>query len=339
MNYKEALRQLHAGTVHPVYLCYGTESYLMDEFIEDLTRRLIPEEEREFAVGKFDLTDTPVEAAVEDAETLPFLASRKLVVARNATFLTGAKEQGKAVHQLERLSAYANRPMESAVLVLAVMADKLDERKKIVKQLKERAAVVVFAPLAPAELQRWVVRGAEQRGCVMSEQTADKLIRQTGSELQRLSAELDKLSLYAGSSGEITPEAVEQLAVRSTEYDIFSMIDAIAALRIDHALQMFYELLKRKEEPVRMVALITRQFRHILLVKALTEQGLSPQAIAAKLRLAPYAVKVTLDQARKFDHVRLRQILTLLGELDYEMKSGRVEKVFGLEMFLMKLCG
>ena len=162
MDAKRALKDIQAGRPAPVYLCYGPEKYKMREFIQVLTDLLIEPEHKEFAVSKFDLSEISLSAVLEDAETLPFMVPKKLVIAKNALFFTGAKESSKIEHHLDRLTDYLKSPAEHTVVVFTVDADKLDERKKIVKALKDLEAAVPFLSLSPEELQQWVAKQAEQ---------------------------------------------------------------------------------------------------------------------------------------------------------------------------------
>ncbi|MDF2725589.1 MAG: holA [Paenibacillus sp.] len=337
MDYKSAARDIGKGNVSPVYVCHGTESYLLREFIGYLTQKLVEPEYREFAVSKYDLSETSLDIVLDDAQTLPFMAPKKLIIADNAVFFTGAKESGKVQHQPEKLLEYMKAPSEFSVIAFTVEAEKLDERKKIVKSLKE--ATIPFLPMNAESLLQWVNKQAERRSFNFAEGAADQLILYTGGGLQTLAAEIEKLSLFVGAGGTVTGESVDKLVTRSTEQNVFILIDDIVRLRLNRAFSILYDLLKQREEPVKLVLLIARQFRIVLQVKELSKQGLSQQQMASQLGLHPYAVKVAAEQGQKFAPERLEYILAQLAELDYKMKSGKVDKVLGLEMFLMRLAG
>ncbi|NOU95496.1 DNA polymerase III subunit delta [Paenibacillus sp. LMG 31456] len=337
MDYKSTLKQIQKGIFAPIYICYGAESYLIQELIHKLTDRLIDPEHKEFAVSKYDLTETSIDTVIEEAETLPFMVPSKLVIASNALFLTGAKESTKVEHRLERLTEYLKTPADFTVLVLTVSADKLDERKKLVKSLKESNFLVPCATLSAEELTQWVKQGAEKAGFSFAPGVEEQFILYTGTSLNALSSELEKCALYVGRGGVITEDALDQLVTRSIEQNIFILIEHIVQLQLEKAFTMLSELLRRKEEPIKIMALIARQFRIMFQVKDLQQQGYSQQQMASQLGLHPYAVKIASGQSNRFELKRLADILGQLADLDYQMKSGKIDKALGLEMFLLRL--
>ncbi|WP_127579773.1 DNA polymerase III subunit delta [Paenibacillus koleovorans] len=335
MDYRSAAREVAKSGARPVYVCYGTEKYLIREFIQYITDKLIDPDVRDFAISRHDFSETSLEAVLEDAQTLPFMAEKKLVIAKSAIFLTGAKDTSKVEHNTEKLLEYLKSPCEFSVLILLVDADKLDERKKVVKALKECA--IAFPVLNAEDLLQWVKRQAERHSFSFADGAADQTVLYAGSNLQTLSAELDKLSLYVGSGGVVTGDIVEQLVTRSTEQNVFILIEDIVRLRLQRAFTILHELIKMKEEPVKLTLLIARQFRIILQVKESMKLGYSQQQLAGQLGLHPYAVKVAAEQGSRYTDEQLTRILTELAELDYKMKSGKIDKVLGLELFLLQL--
>lgn len=337
MDAKAAAKAVKQGEVSSVYLLYGSEKYQMNEFAALLERQLLSKEDRDFALIHMDLSETPIQAVVEEAETVPFMVPRKLIFVRDASLFTAGKENGKVEHRIEALLDYMENPAEYSVLVFMVNQEKLDERKKVVKAVKKAGTALAFLPLGGEDLLKWVEQQASKQNCAFARGAAEALIRNAGTSLQTLAGEVDKLCLFAGSGGTVDESTVDELVARSTEQSVFALVEDIANLRLDKALYIFYELLKQREEPIKIAALITRQFRIILQVKILSRQSYSQQQIASQLGLHPYAVKIAGEQAKKFETAKLENILNYLGDLDYKMKSGGVDKVLGLELFLLRL--
>lgn len=335
MDVKQAKKKIDQGQMEPVYALYGNETHLMQTFVDHIIEKAALPEHREFAVTRFDLNETPIEVVLEDVETLPFMVPKKVVIASNAYFLTG-KDKTKADHQLDRLYEYISGPVDYTVLILLIPVEKLDERKKIVKKLKAQNQLIPFMPLKAGELEAWVKALAKQKGSSISDEAVTTLLMFTGPQLQTIDAEIEKCATFAGS-GMITREIVEQLVSRSTEQTVFMLIDEMIAMRIGNALSILHELLKMREEPIKIAMLMARQFRIILQVGQLAKHGLSPYQMASQLSLHPYAAKLAMDQARHFDAATLSNLLSELADLDYKMKSGKVDKVLGLEMFLLGL--
>ncbi|QGQ95694.1 DNA polymerase III subunit delta [Paenibacillus psychroresistens] len=337
MDYKTAAKGITQGNSLPIYVCYGTEKYLQQEFIQHVIDKLIEPDQRSFAVSRYDLSETSLDTVLDDAETMPFLADKKIVIAKNALFFTGAKESTKVEHRIERLLEYLKSPVDYAIIIFVVDADKLDERKKIVKALKESQSAIPFLPLSVDELSRWISRRADKWGVTFEDGAIDKFILYTGAQLQILTSELEKLSLFVGPNGCITGELIGQLVVRSAEQNVFILMDEIVKQRLDNALSIFHDLLKQKEEPIKILLLIARQFRIMLQIKELEQQGYSQQQIAGQIGAHPYAVKLASEQGRSYSLAKLSGLLSQLGDLDYRMKSGKVEKALGLELFILEI--
>ncbi|MDB4866748.1 MAG: holA [Cohnella sp.] len=336
MEARQVFRELREGKIRPFYVGFGTESYLMNEFADRLMEQLTEPEHRDMAIVRFDTAESPLDMILDEAETLPFLVPRKIVLVRDSVLFASGKESSRIEHRPERLAAYLAQPMDTTVLVFFVPHEKLDERKKLVKSAKSADSTVNFAPLPAEELVNWVARRAEKQGRRMEPSAIEELLRRAGTDMHVLASETDKLCLHAGAEGTVTAEAVSALVTMAAEQNVFRLTEELAALRIEQVLALYYDLLKQREEPIKLMALLVRQFRNMLFVKELGEQGYSPQQMAGQLGLHPYAVKVTADQARKFTVDRLARLLSELAELDFAMKTGQVEKTLGLELFLLR---
>jgi DNA polymerase-3 subunit delta len=344
---RQVVRDIKQGKIAPVYVFYGTEQYMIDEIVRMIEERVLDEASRDFNYSIHDLREVTIQAALQDAETFPFMGEKRVVRASHAAFLTGAKlPSGAPEHDLEALIGYVHNPPEYSVLILEVAQDKLDERKKAVKALMKDGIVVECATLKEAELVDWAVRQAKRYNVSMERAAAELLIAMSGTHLRKLDKEIEKMAVYVGEGEEITEQTVETLATRELEHDIFRLIDKIARLEIEDALRMYYDLqrlnvgsseTKGEGEPLKILTLLARQFRILLQIKTLQPRGYSQQQMAPLLGIHPYVAKLANEQARAFSEEALRQIVHRLAEEDIRIKTGQIDKVLALELFILGL--
>ncbi|OLP65519.1 hypothetical protein BACPU_16070 [Bacillus pumilus] len=335
----EIWNDLKRGDIHPVYCLYGKETYLLQETATKLRQAVVDEETKDFNFSVFDMEEVPLEQAVTDAETFPFMGERRLVVIKNPFFLTAEKKKEKIEHQLSVLESYLEQPAPYTILVLLAPYEKLDERKKITKLLKKKAAMVEAKELNPKETTDFTITLAKTEGKTITAEAAEQLVMLCGGSLSSIFQEIRKLSTYIGERVAIEVSDVNQLVARSLEQNIFELINQIVNRRRSEAMQMFYDLLKQNEEPIKILALISNQFRLILQTKYFAQQGYGQKQIASNLKVHPFRVKLAMDQARLFSEDELKRIVKDLSTIDYEMKTGKKDKQLLLELFLLRLLG
>jgi DNA polymerase III subunit delta len=320
----------------PIYLIWGTELYLAEEAVRTISSLLAPDE-RDFNLSIHNLDEISVQEVMEDAETMPFLGERRIVVMKNAVFLTAAKDKAKIEHDLKIFENYIQNPADYTTLVIVVPYEKLDERKKIVKQIKSQAEIIQVSQLSNETAERWLVKEAETLNVSLEKEAIELLLSRLGTKMAVLAKEIEKMALFVGKNGTITKETVDELVARTLEDDVFGLVDHVVHKRTEQALRSFYDLMKQNQEPIQIHALITRQFRIINGVKELHKKGYGEKQIASILKLHPYAVKLAAKHASQFDETFLRHCLNEFAETDYKMKTGQMDKTLLLEMEIIKL--
>ncbi|MBC2283319.1 DNA polymerase III subunit delta [Listeria booriae] len=321
----------------PIYLIIGTEDYIINETKKRLVANILDTEDTDFNYANFDLDETAIEQVIEEAETIPFFGDCRLIVASNPSFLTTEKTKSKIEHRTARFEDYLNEPVDYSILVIIARVEKLDERKKLTKLLKKQATIIDAKRPNDAELRKWVQSAIKNNDFSMEIPAIERLMELTGGQLTTAMNELDKLMLYKLESREISVADVESLVVRSLEQNIFLLLDKMIALDISGALSIYYDLLKQKEEPIKILALIASQFRLLTQIKLLEKQGFSQQQVAQKLKVHPFRVKIGARQAKSFSYEQLTATLERLAEMDFEMKTGYGDKAQKLEWFLFSL--
>lgn len=333
----EVWKQIRQNNIAPVYLLFGTEAFLINETKQLLLRTVLKDEEKEFNYSVYDLEETSIDEALEDAETFPFLGEKKIVFLHNPLFLTAEKKKEKVEHNLSKLEAYLHQPAPYTVLVISAPYEKLDERKKITKELKKNAVIVEAKKLNEHELNNWLKDRAKTNGIDITQEAIDLMLALVGTNLFMLTSEIDKLALYSNGKQTIDAELVDKLVSRSLEQNVFTLIDKIVQRKLEEALRIYYDLLKQNEEPIKILALIAGQFRLIYQVKELSRRGYGQQQIAGFIKTHPFRVKLAAAQAGKFTDEELTSFIKMLADADFQMKTGGMNKSLLIEMLLFKL--
>lgn len=334
MSYLERIKEIKNNQIAPLYLLYGSENYLIEDVLHRLIDKVLAPEERDMKLLRFDMTETSIDAAVEEAYTYPFMGGRKMVVVKDAYFLTAQKRKEKVEHDIAKLNEYAARAPEETIFVVVAPYEKLDERKKAVKQLKKLGVFLEAKPLFEQELRRWLDDKAFELKVTIDSSAKEKLLSLVGDNLFMLTSEMNKLAVHA-EDGVIVTKDIELLVARSLEHDIFALVDHVVKSNVAESMRIYRDLIKQKEAPLKILALMVRQFRILYQVKQLVQQGYGEKMIASRLKLHPFAVKLAAKQSRQFEAKVLLRLLDDLAELDYRIKTGKVGEELGVELFLL----
>ncbi|QBP40851.1 DNA polymerase III subunit delta [Paenisporosarcina antarctica] len=327
-------KKIQQGDFSPIYLLVGTEHYFFDETIRRMKESL--NQNGETDVLLFDLDEVPVQHVIEEADTIPFFTERKLIIAKNASFLK-ATEKGKEKidHDLKKFESWVQNPSETAITIFIAPYEKLDERKKVTKLMKEKSLLLVAKPLEGNDLVVWVKSIVAREKKTMTSEAITRLIETVGQDLVQLQSEIHKMATYIGEGLEITKDDVELLMTRTLEQDAFQLLNAYLRGDTTTALTVYHDLLRQKQEPIMLTALLASQIRLLSNVKYLQKKGYHAQAIAKQLKVNPYRVKLIVESRQQVKEQRLLQVLHRLASADYQLKtsSGRRERI--LELFLM----
>lgn len=327
-------KKIASGKIDPVYLLTGVEHHIFDATIERL-KKALPDIE-DASIIRFDLEETPVEAVIEEADTLPFLQDHKLIIASGAVFLSGQDaKRGEVTHNIAALEQWLENPSPTATVVFIAPYEKLDGRKKITKKMRELTTVIEANRLEGKDLLTWIQQEAGRYGVKIQSNTAGVLMNTVGDNLLALSTEIQKMATYLGEHEEITAELIEELVPRTPEMDVFRLTDAYLASDIQKSVSIYHDLLRAGEEPIMLTSLIAGQIRLMIHVHSLRKKGYQQQQIAKTLRVHPYRVKLMMENRRIPREDRLLEILKQLAKIDYQLKttSGKRERI--LELFFM----
>ena len=305
-----------------VYLLYGTKDFSIEEEIKKISKDI-----DEMNISKYDLNSDMLSLVLEDAKTISLFGDKKLVIAENANMFTGSTSKDS-----ELIEEYLNHINENTILILTVHNDKLDTRKKITKQVKQVGKVLEFNDdLDMTSLVRRLFKDYN-----IDYKTIKLFLDRVGNNPLIIQSEINKIKIYKGNDRNITDEDILNLTVKLIEIDIFKLIDYIVKKDKEKALELYYEMLKMNEEPIKIIVILANQFRIMYQSKELLKKGYSEKDIAATLKIHPYRVKLAIQNSRSYTSETLLKYLNDLADIDIGIKTGTLNKDLALELFILR---
>ena len=113
---------------------------------------------------------------------------------------------------------------------------------------------------------------------------------------ENLEKEMEKLFSYTLGQTEITVQDVDEICTTQITNKIFDMVEAVAKKQQKRALHYYYDLLALKEPPMRILYLLSRQFKLLMEVKDLSGRGYEKSQIAKTAGLHPFVAGKYIKQ-------------------------------------------
>lgn len=310
-------------TFQNIYLLYGEEGYLKKQYRDRIKAAVCGEDTMNYAY--FEGKGADVNEIISIADTMPFFAEKRLVVVENSGFFKKADE---------KMLEYLNHLSESTVLVF--VEEETDKRGKMFKKAKELGYVCELAVQTPATLGKWIVGILQQEGKKITKETLDYFLAVSGTDMSTISNELEKLISYTAGREVVMQKDISEVCSVLAVSKIFDMVDAMGNKNRVKALEFYYDMIEVREPPMRILYMLSRQFRMILEAKELLRNGMDRKAIAEKLALAPFIVNKVLRQSEKFKEEDIKEALEECLRTEEDIKNGRMEDKTGVEMILIK---
>lgn len=336
---KTAFKQLKSisnDKLNSCYLIWGTEELLLNNAVKAFNERMEEDNEDPMNIYHFDLSDTPIQDVIHEAESYPFFGGNKLIIVHDSYIFTGKKVTHSFTHEIEQLERYINDPSEFSVLVFLAPYDKLDKRKKITKLVLKKAEVIEANPDKQTDVKEYALSFFSQKGLSISREGVDLLVNLTDHNLTRTIREAEKLALYHSGETAVSIDAIHQLVSKSLEQNIFELNERVLKKDVGGSIQLYQDLLTQKEDPVKILALMISQFRLLLQVKILKNKGYQQSDIATILKVHPYRIKLAVQKQQKFPQSVLSQAHHMLITADHEIKTGKVDPELQIELFIWK---
>lgn len=321
---KSLNEDIKTGQFKQAYLLYGEEAYLKKQYKDKLTKAMHPEGDT-VNYAYYEGKGTNPAELIDLAETMPFFADRRLIVVENSGFFKNATPE---------LADYIKNMPETACFLF--VESEVDKRGKMYKSVKDKGRAVEMGRQDEKTLLYWLAGMVKKEGKQIKESTARYLVAKTGTDMENLEKEMEKLFSYTLGQTEITVQDVDEICTTQITNKIFDMVEAVATKQQKRALHYYYDLLALKEPPMRILYLLSRQFKLLMEVKDLSGRGYEKSQIAKTAGLHPFVAGKYIKQCHSFSKEELRSIMEDAANMEEMVKTGRLNDRMSVELFIVK---
>lgn len=320
----KVLRQdIDSGNFKKIYLLCGDEAYLRSQWRDNLIEAMLPAGDT-MNLTRYEGKKLDVAEILSMAQTLPFFAERRVLVIENSGFFK---------HEAAGLAdGFADLPDTSCIIF--VEGD-VDKRYKTYKTVKKLGYVAELNTPDTKLLISWIGTLCKREGKKIDSKCANYILEQCGTDMMLLSNEMEKLFSYAYDRDSITMADVEAVCVNHVTGKIFEMMDAITMRQPERTITLYRDLLELKEEPVYILAMLTRQVRLLTEFKGLLSDGVAYGDLASKTKVPPFTVKKYVSQCKSYTYSELLHMYDACQDMDRQIKSGLVGSAVGVELMIV----
>ena len=322
---KSLNEDLKTGQFKQIYLLYGQEAYLKKQYKERFIKAMVPEGDT-MNYSYYEGKKTDIKEVIDLAETLPFFAERRLIVFEDTGFFKSGGND---------LADYISSGIPETTFFIFI-ENEVDKRGKLYKTVKAKGHIAELAAQDENTLRKWVSGLIRKEKKEMSQPDIAYFLNKVGTDMENITKELEKLFCYCLDRNVIVREDVDAICVTQITNHIFDMAKAVAAKEQKTALDLYYDLLALKEPPMRILALMSKEYRDLFHVKELSRQGYGRKDIASKAGLHPFVAGKYMDLAKRFQPGELRKVMEESADLEQRVKTGLITDTLAVELFIVK---
>ncbi len=310
-----------------IYFIFGEDSYRSKRKLEEIILEYKKIHKSGLSLAYIDAKEKDFKDFYSNLKVNSMFAEKKLIILKNV--FKESKFQEEFTENLKSLE-------ELKDIVVVYEDEAPDQRTKFFKALQKNVKCQEFSFLEPAMLKKWVTQEFDKNKIKINSDALEMLVWSIKGDLWAMENEINKLSNYK-AGGVVEKKDVELLVRPNTESDIFKTIDALASKDKNLALSLLHKHLDNGDAPLYLLSMITYQFRNLLVIKELQDMKMPYNLIAKKSGIHPFVVQKSFYLCNQFTFERLKKIYQKIFQVDFDIKTGKIEPELALDLLLAEI--
>lgn len=311
ITYEQLISSFKKRDFRPIYFFMGEEAYYIDKLSDYLMENVVSDENKAFDQTVVYGKDVDIDTVINLAKRYPMMSDKQLVVVKEA----------QQLKSLDRLTFYLQKPLSSTILVFCYKYGTLDKRKSVYNAINKAGIVFDSKKVYDNQVAGKVIEIAKEKGLSIDMKSANIIADFLGSDLSKISNEIDKLQIALPEGAVVTPTDIERNIGISKDYNNFELVDALAVKNIEKVNRIvdYFRQDKNGNPLVVTLSVIFNFFANLLIYSTLKDK--SKINVASVLKINPFFVTLYQKAAVNYDTQKIIRIISYIRETDAGSKG------------------
>lgn len=313
-TYSTVMRDLQARKFAPVYYLMGDEAYYIDKISDWIAENVLQPEERDFNQTVLFGSDVTAAQVIDMAKRYPMMSEYQVVIVKEA----------QNIRHMEPIEAYLQKPLTSTILVFCHKNGALDRRKRLVGVIDKVGVLYESKKLKERDLPAFIENYLREKGVGIDDKSNQLIAESIGSDLNRLTSELDKLIISLPENDRrVTPQIVEDQIGVSKDFNGFELRDAIVYKNVFKANQIidYFDKNPKSGSIYAFLPLLFNYFENLMIAFYCPKRN-DPNEVARYLDMkSSWAVQQYMTGMRNYTGMKTLQIIRKIREIDAKSKG------------------
>lgn len=307
------------------YIISAEEKEEAKEKIEEIRKSI----KLDFDYSEYDLEEDGLYPIIDELTTISLFDNPKFIVINSSENIIKANDKAF----VELLTAMNSQ--ENDNVLVFIFLNGFDQKNERLSRIKRYSSFIEIN-LKNMPLDEYARNVFSKDGYQIDEHTISLLVLYTSS-LASLKQSINILECYKYQEKIITDDDVKKLVVPPLEDNVYNLIDSV--IQKDKA-RIFSILADFKKENIQysfLVSLLINKFQEMYNVNILAKSGITQADIQDLFNVSSGKAYYMLKNAKAVDTYEIKKNLSMLNDLDYQIKTGKVDQNIGLELYFLKL--
>ncbi|RLD67336.1 MAG: DNA polymerase III subunit delta [Bacteroidetes bacterium] len=306
MTYEKIIQDIQNRVFYPIYYLHGEEAFFIDHICKMIDDSVLNEGEKDFNQTVLYGRETDVQTIISVAKRYPMMSSHQVVLVKEAQHLK----------KIDELLPYIENPQQSTILVICHKYGKIDGRRKIGQLLKKKHVLFEAKKIYDNKIPAWITSYIQSKGYKLSPTASMLLAEHLGSDLSKITNEVEKLFISLPKGTEINTDHIEENIGISKDFNVFELQRALGSRQVVKANQIinYFASDPKNHPPTMVIPILFNYFSNLMVIHTLKDK--SQRSVASALSMNPFFVNEFMSASRNYPYDKLFRIIHFLREYD-----------------------